>query len=215
MRRVAARARRRAGRATGSTSTQRPIDPRDYDVIVSLGSEFAAFDDSIPWLGRELELLRAAVRATTSRCSGSASAASCWRGRSVASRSAAGVRDRLAAGPDQRPRAGAGGAVVSVALRHVHGAAGSAADRRQPGRPAGVHDRAQPRRPVPPRGDARRSWTLWVAAYRHELDQEGVDPDGLLEETVRRADQSRAAAWRLFDAFLDRVAGIAEAARGR
>ena len=41
----------------------------------------------------------------------------------------------------------------------------------------------------------------WVAAYRHELDREGVDPDGLLEETVRRADQSRAAAWRLFDAL--------------
>ena len=36
---------------------QREVDPRDYDLIVSLGSEFAAFDDSIPWLARERELL--------------------------------------------------------------------------------------------------------------------------------------------------------------
>jgi GMP synthase-like glutamine amidotransferase len=46
----------------------------------------------------------------------------------------------------------------------------------------------------------------WVRVYRHELDAEGVDPDGLLEETKRRAAASRANAWRLMDGFLDRIA---------
>jgi hypothetical protein len=47
----------------------------------------------------------------------------------------------------------------------------------------------------------------WVAAYRHELDQEGVDPDRLLEDTYRRAADTRVAAWRLFDGFLTRQRG--------
>jgi GMP synthase-like glutamine amidotransferase len=36
---------------------EREVSARDYDMIVSLGSEFAAFDDSIPWLEREKRLL--------------------------------------------------------------------------------------------------------------------------------------------------------------
>jgi hypothetical protein len=54
----------------------------------------------------------------------------------------------------------------------------------------------------------------WVMAYRHELDQEGVDPDRLLEETYARADESRAAAWRLFDGFLARARRVKEAVGG-
>ena len=38
---------------------ERAQDPRDYDFIASLGSEFAAFDDSKPFIPREAELLRA------------------------------------------------------------------------------------------------------------------------------------------------------------
>src|SRR5579862_4692065 len=41
----------------------RTVDPRDYAMIVSLGSEFPAFDDSVPWLGKEMKLLREAARA--------------------------------------------------------------------------------------------------------------------------------------------------------
>jgi hypothetical protein len=51
--------------------------------------------------------------------------------------------------------------------------------------------------------------------YRHELDQEGVDPDRLLERTYELGERSRAAAWRLFDGFLDRVARTREVVRGR
>ena len=47
--------------STGSTSRSARSTARDYDLIVSLGSEFAAFDDSIPWLEREQRLLREAA----------------------------------------------------------------------------------------------------------------------------------------------------------
>jgi hypothetical protein len=48
----------------------------------------------------------------------------------------------------------------------------------------------------------------WVRTYRHELDAEGVDPDALLEETNRRAKESKRTSWRLLEGFLDRVAGL-------
>src|SRR5437773_2221322 len=41
----------------------RALDPRDYDLIVSLGSEFAAFDDSIPFVPREAKLFEQAREA--------------------------------------------------------------------------------------------------------------------------------------------------------
>lgn len=48
----------------------------------------------------------------------------------------------------------------------------------------------------------------WVREYRHELDGDGVDPDSLLEETNRRATESRRMAWQLFERFLSDVAGL-------
>jgi hypothetical protein len=48
----------------------------------------------------------------------------------------------------------------------------------------------------------------WVRTYRHELDGDGVDPDDLLEETKRLADENRRNAWRLFDRFLRDVARL-------
>jgi GMP synthase-like glutamine amidotransferase len=46
----------------------------------------------------------------------------------------------------------------------------------------------------------------WVRAYPHELEGEGVDPQGLLDETRRRAAQARQTTWRLLDSFRDKVA---------
>jgi hypothetical protein len=46
----------------------------------------------------------------------------------------------------------------------------------------------------------------WVRAYPHELEAEGVDPEGLLVETRRRADESRRLTWKLFDSFRDEIA---------
>ncbi len=39
------------------------VDPRDYDLIVMLGSELAAYDDSIPFLAPEMRTLAAALEA--------------------------------------------------------------------------------------------------------------------------------------------------------
>ena len=46
----------------------------------------------------------------------------------------------------------------------------------------------------------------WVRAYPHELKAEGVDPQGLLAETRRRATQAKETTWRLLNAYRDRVA---------
>jgi hypothetical protein len=48
----------------------------------------------------------------------------------------------------------------------------------------------------------------WVRTYRHELDAEGIDPEGLLEETNRQAQEHKATSWKLLDGYLDRVAGL-------
>ena len=45
----------------------------------------------------------------------------------------------------------------------------------------------------------------WVRAYRHELDAEGVDPDALLAETLRRAPDNKRMALQLMDRFLERA----------
>ena len=41
----------------------RLVDPRKYDLVVSLGSELAAYDDSIPWVSREVFFLEDAIEA--------------------------------------------------------------------------------------------------------------------------------------------------------
>ena len=42
---------------------ERGVDPRDFDLIVSLGSEFAAFDDTKPFVPREARLMERALEA--------------------------------------------------------------------------------------------------------------------------------------------------------
>jgi hypothetical protein len=49
----------------------------------------------------------------------------------------------------------------------------------------------------------------WVRVYRHELDADGVDPDGLLDETKRIAVHARRNAWQLLERFLHDVAKAA------
>ena len=98
----------------------REVDPTGYDLIVSLGSEFAAFDDSKPFVPREAASC-AEPSTRTCPCSVSASEARCWLGCSAARCSAASdVGDRLAAGAQRRSGAGPRGTVVPVALRQLH-----------------------------------------------------------------------------------------------
>jgi GMP synthase-like glutamine amidotransferase len=182
----------------------RHVDPTAYDMIVSLGSEFAAFDDAIPWLGKETELLREAGRADVpvlGICFGGQLLARVLGGRSfrggVAEIGWLPVRSKEKALVSDGPwfqwhfdtfTAPAGAKLIADSP------AGPQAY--TIGRSIGVqfHPEVTP-----------EIMDAWVQVYRHELDQEGVDPDRLLIETHQRADDTRAAAWRLFDGFLARA----------
>ena len=193
--------------------SQRDKDPRDYDLIVSLGSEFAAFDD-LPWIRREEQLMREAHEAGVpilGICFGGQLLAKTLGGRAYRSdESEIGwlpVRTRdeslVPKGPWFQwhfdvfsPPAGANLIADSPVGPQAYTI----------GRSLGTqfHPEVTP-----------EIMESWVLAYPHELEQEGVDPQRLLEETYERADQTRTSAWRFFDAFLDRVAGReSEAVRG-
>jgi GMP synthase-like glutamine amidotransferase len=192
---------------------EREVDPRDYGMIVSLGSEFAAFDDSIPWLEREKRLLLTAAEADVpvlGICFGGQLLARVLGGESFRGTSEIGwlpvnSRDEslVPEGPwfqwhfdTFTPPPGAELIADSPAGPQAYTI----------GRSLGVQFHPEVTEEI---------MDAWVAAYRHELDQEGVDPDQLLEETHRLAVQNRESAWRLFDGFLQRAAGLEEAVRGR
>ena len=192
----------------------RVVDPRNYQMIVSLGSEFAAFDDSVPWLAKEKHLLRGAAEAEVPVLG------ICFGGQLLA---------RVLGGESYRSE------IAEIGWLPVR----SSDEALVPNGPwfQWHFDTFT----VPPGADliadsaiGPQAYTIgsslglqfhpevtpeimdsWVAAYRHELDQEGVDPDLLLEETYQRARDTRAAAWRLFDGFLARARRAGEAVRGR
>ncbi|HSO97974.1 MAG TPA: type 1 glutamine amidotransferase [Solirubrobacteraceae bacterium] len=191
----------------------REVDARDYGIIVSLGSEFAAFDDSIPWLEKEKNLFRAATDEDVpvlGICFGGQLLARVLGGESfrgeIAEIGWLPVRSHdhsmVPGGPWFQWHFDTFTAPLGSSLI-ADSPAGPQAYRI--GRSMGVqfHPEVTP-----------EIMDSWVAVYRHELDQEGVDPDRLLEETHRRADETRAAAWRLFDSFLAQARN-AEAVRDR
>jgi GMP synthase-like glutamine amidotransferase len=193
---------------------QRDLDPRGYSMIVSLGSEFAAFDDSVPWLEREMRLLRDAVQADVpvlGICFGGQLLARVLGGRSFR-----GELSEIGWLPvrSQDDRLVPEGPWFQWHFDTFTPPPGSSVIADSPVGPQAYtigHSLGLQFHPeVTP-----EIMDSWVATYRHELDQEGVDPDGLLEETNRRADDSRQSAWRLFDGFLRDVAGIQEPVRGR
>ncbi len=183
----------------------REVDPTRYDVIVSLGSEFAAFDDSKPFVTREAELMRRAVDADTpvlGLCFGGQMLARVLGAEVYRSdRSEIGwlpVRSRdpelVPAGPWFQWHfdvfaAPPGSTVVAETDVGVQAFVA--------GRSLGLQFHPEVTTEI---------MDDWVRVYRHELDGDGVDPDALLEETHRRAKQSRANAMQLFERFLRDVA---------
>jgi len=181
------------------------VEPRDYDLIVSLGSEFAAFDDSIPFVQREVRLFREALDGDVpilGLCFGGQLLARVLGGRVFRSRQSEigwlPVRTRdpelVSAGPwfqwhfdTFTPPPGA----TLVAETDVGPQAFVT------GRSLGLQFHPE----VTPEIMAQ-----WVGVYPHELAAEGVDPQGLLEETRRRAAESRRTTWGLLDRFRDRIA---------
>jgi GMP synthase-like glutamine amidotransferase len=181
------------------------LDPRDYGVIVSLGSEFGAYEDHIDWIGHEMDLFREAVAADVPILG------VCFGGQLLA---------RVLGGDVYRSNKQEIGwlpvgtshpeLVPDVPWFQWHFDTFTA--------PAGAHVIAE--NEVGPQAyTIGRSLGVqfhpeittsimddWVRVYRHELDEHGVDPDRLLEETYERQESAEAASTKLFDAFLDRVA---------
>jgi GMP synthase-like glutamine amidotransferase len=186
-------------------------DPGRYDLIVSLGSEFAAYDDSHRFVRSEADFMRGAVDA------GVPILGLCFGGQMLA---------RVLGGEVKR---GADSEIGWIPVRT-----------RDPDLvPEGPWFQwhfdvitAPPDATVIAETDlgtqafvAGRTLGLqfhpevtpeimdeWVRVYRHELDAEGVDPDALLEETNRRAAESKRTSWQLLDGFLERVARLRAAA---
>jgi GMP synthase-like glutamine amidotransferase len=188
------------------------MNPRGFDLIVSLGSEFAAFDDAVPFVQREVKLYEQAIE------SGVPILGLCFGGQMLAR--VLGSRlfradeaeigwlpvrthdpDLISTGPWFQWHFDSFSAPPGAKLVAETDAAPQAF---VSGRNLGLqfHPEVTP-----------AIMDEWVRAYPHELEAEGVDPQGLLAETRQRAAQAKQATWRLLDAFRDRVALSKERSR--
>ena len=185
----------------------RDVDPTAYDLVVSLGSEFAAFDDSKPFVRREARLTQRAIDEDVpilGLCFGGQMLARVLGSENYRSDEAeigwlpvrTSEPDLVSEGPwfqwhfdvfTTPP-----GARV-VAQTDVGVQAFVA------GRSLGLQFHPEVTTQI---------MDDWVREYRHELDEEGVDADELLAETRRLGEQSRANAMGLFDRFLRDVARL-------
>jgi GMP synthase-like glutamine amidotransferase len=187
---------------------ERRVDPTDYDLIVSLGSEFAAFDDTKAFVPREAELMREAVEADVPVLG------LCFGGQMLARVLGADVyrSDTSEIGwlpvrskdPDLMPD-GPWFQWHFDTFTLPPGATLLAESDAGPqafvaGRSLGLQFHPEV---------TTEMMDEWVRVYRHELDADGVDPDGLLDETKRIAVHARRNAWQLLERFLHDVAKAA------
>jgi GMP synthase-like glutamine amidotransferase len=189
----------------------REVDPTGYDLIVSLGSEFAAFDDSKPFVPREAKLMRTAIDADVpvlGLCFGGQMLARVLGGEVFR-----GPQSEIGWLPvrSQDPELVPDGpwfqwhfdsftlppGATQIAESDVGPQAFVA------GRSLGLQFHPEVTTQI---------MDDWVRAYRHELDGDGVDPDELLEETKQRATESKRMAWQLFERYLNDVAALSEEA---
>ncbi|HWO69597.1 MAG TPA: type 1 glutamine amidotransferase [Actinomycetota bacterium] len=191
----------------------REVDPTRYDLLVSLGSEFAAFDDTKPFVPREARLFERAVEHDVpilGLCFGGQLLARVLGGRVFRAEEAEiGWLPVRSKDPDLVPEGPwfqwhfdtftvPEGADL-VAESDVGPQAFVA------GRSLGLQ--FHPELTLEIMDD-------WVRAYPHELEAEGVPPDGLMEETRRRIGDSERMARQLFERFARDVARLRLPARG-
>jgi len=184
---------------------ERGVDPGAYDLIVSLGSEFAAFDDSRGFIPREVGLMELALEADVpilGLCFGGQLLARALGGRGFRATSEIGWLPVRSRDPELVPEGPwfqwhfDSFTLPSDATLVAESDAGPQAF--VAGRSLGLQFHPEVTVDI---------MDEWVRVYRHELDTEGVDPDALLEETKARASRSRQMAWQLFGSFLEQVAG--------
>jgi GMP synthase-like glutamine amidotransferase len=182
-------------------------DPRDYDMVASLGSEFAAFDDSKTFIPREAQLLREAIDSDVpvlGLCFGGQLLARVAGGKSFRSdQPEIGWQSVRSSEPDLIPQ-GPWFNWHFDSFTLPPGAKLIAESDAGPqayviGRSLGLqfHPEVTP-----------EIMDAWVKAYRHELDGDGVDPDALLEETHRVAAEVRKHSAQLFNHFLTDIAKL-------
>jgi GMP synthase-like glutamine amidotransferase len=185
----------------------RTPDPRDYDLMVSLGSEFAAYNDSIPFIQRETELIRAASNADVpilGVCFGGQLMARALGGKSFkADRSEIGWLSVRTNDPDLVPDGPWFNWHFDTFSLPPGAKLIADTDVGPQAYVIGKNLGLQFHPEVTP-----QIMDNWVRAYRHELDAEGVDPDALLEETKQRAPQARKTTERLLNNFLDGIARL-------
>jgi GMP synthase-like glutamine amidotransferase len=183
---------------------EREVDPRDYDLLIPLGSEYAAYDDTVPWIAREKKLLQEAAAADVpvlGICFGGQLLARVLGGKSFrAEQSEIGWLPVRSKDPELVPE-GPWFQWHFDSFTVPEGATVLAETDVGPqayviGRSLGVqfHPEVTP-----------QIMDEWVRVYRHELDDSGVDPDALLEETHRNAERAKATSRKLLDAYLERV----------
>jgi GMP synthase-like glutamine amidotransferase len=186
---------------------EREVDPSGYGLIVSLGAECAAFDDSMPFVPREAQLMRRAVDADVPVLG------LCFGGQMLARVLGGDVfRSDVSEIGWLEVRSNDPALVPEGPWFQWHFDAFTL----PPGATLIAESDVGPQAFV-----AGRSLGLqfhpevtteimddWVRVYRHELDADGVDPDMLLEETKRRASDARRMSRQLFERFLSDVAGL-------
>ena len=185
----------------------RRVDPTDYDLIVSLGSEFAAFDDTRPFVAREAELMRGAIDADVpvlGLCFGGQMLARVLGAEvSRSEESEIGWLPVRSKDPELVPEGpwfqwhfdvfGAPPGAEVIAETDLCPQAFVW------GRSLGLQFHPELTQEI---------MDDWVRVYRHELDDDGVDADALLDETHRRIADSNRMAEQLLERFWDQVAGL-------
>ena len=182
-------------------------NPGDYDLVVSLGSERAAYDDTVPWVPRELRILAAATDADVpvlGICFGGQLLA-----RALGAEAMRAERVEIGWVPIRtlEPSLVGEGPWLQWHYDTFSLPAGATLLADSPagpqaytaGRSLGVQFHPEVTAEIV---------ANWISQDGAALRRQGLDPARLLAETRERDAENRARAVRLMDVFVDQVAGL-------
>jgi GMP synthase-like glutamine amidotransferase len=179
--------------------------PQAYDLIVSLGSEVSAYDDGVPWIGGELQLLGEAVAADVPVLG------ICFGGQLLAR--ALGADVFRAREPEIGWRELESMSVDLIPVRpwfqwhfdtFSRPPGATLLARNEAGPQAFMHGRSLGLQ-FHPEVDVEII-NNWAVIYRHELDEHGVDAHELLAHTRGVADTAREVSWALLEGYFKHIA---------